>query len=308
MEIERGLNGMKHIAVCVCTYKRPAMLDRLMASLREQDTQGAFRLSITVADNDREGSAAETVSRIAAAGPLPVHYVIEPEQNISLARNRALTSTAADYYACLDDDEFADRSWLLNLYRSIVRYGAAGVLGPVRPAFDGPPPAWLIKGRILERKEFPTGTALSDPKYGRTGNVLLSRELIAAQDVLFDPNYGRTGGEDCDFFRRMLDRGYRFVWCREAVVYEVTPPLRQKRSYYLRRALLRGVVQADRAPLLGLDTLKSLGACAVYTLALPFALVFRHRSFMPVLIRDLDHAGKILARCGIKPVKARRDS
>lgn len=307
IEIARGPSPMTHIAVCVCTFKRPAMLHRLIASLQEQETDGCFHLSITVVDNDREGSAEGTVAAIGKGCPLPIRYAIEPQQNISLARNRALKSTEADYYACIDDDELADKAWLLRLYEAIVRYQAAGVLGPVRPVYDDPPPAWLVKGRILERREFPTGTAMSDPKYCRTGNVLFSRELIAVQDVLFDPSYGRTGGEDCDFFRRMIDRGYRFVWCNEAVVHEVTPSIRQKRSFYLRRALLRGVVQSAQAPLLSLDTLKSLCACAVYTLALPFVCVFRHRSFMPILIRDLDHAGKILARCGIAPIKSRGD-
>lgn len=304
-ETASGPSPMKHIAICVCTFKRPAMLERLIASLQEQETDGSFHLSLTVVDNDREGSAAGTVAALEKGCRLPIRYAIEPQQNISLARNRALTSTEADYYACIDDDELADRAWLLGLYKAIVRYQAAGVLGPVRPFYDDPPPAWLVKGRILERREFPTGTAMSDPKYCRTGNVLFAKELIAVQDVLFDPSYGRTGGEDCDFFRRMIDRGYRFVWCNEAIVHEVTPSVRQTRSFYLRRALLRGVVQSAQASLLSLDTLKSLCACAVYTLALPFVFVFRNRSFMPILIRDLDHAGKILARCGIAPIKSR---
>jgi len=122
---------MKHIVICICTYKRPAMLNRLIASLKEQETDGSFRISITVVDNDREGSAAEIVAKIEKGCSLPIHYVIEPRQNISLARNRALTSTEADYYACIDDDEFADKVWLLNHYKTIVRHRAAGVLGPV---------------------------------------------------------------------------------------------------------------------------------------------------------------------------------
>ena len=271
------------------------MLKRLLASLAELETGGAFSISITVVDNDRDGSAAESVAEFQAGRSWPVRYLIEPERNISLARNRALTSAAADYYACIDDDEYADKSWLTGLYGTIVGSQAAGALGPIRPVYDTPPPAWLIKGRIQERKAFPTGTVLRDPKYCRTGNVLFSKELLAGREVLFDPGYGRTGGEDVDFFRRMIRAGYRFVWNNEAVVYEVTPALRQKRSYYLRRALLRGVVQSSQAPLWSRDSLKSLGACAVYTLALPLVFVFRHRSFMPFLIRDLDHAGKLLA-------------
>jgi len=283
------------------------MLHRLIASLLKQESDGSFRMSITVVDNDRNGSARELVAEIQKASPVPIRYAIEPQQNISLARNRALMSAEADFFACIDDDEFASSAWLLNLYRTIIDREAAGVLGPVRPFYESPPPAWLVKGRIQERKEFPTGTEISNPKYCRTGNVLFSRKLVVGQEVLFDPNYGRTGGEDCDFFRRMIDGGHRFTWCNEAIVYEVTPPLRQRRSFYLRRALLRGVVNSDRSSLISLDTLKSMGACTVYTLMLPFAFFLRNRLFMPILIRDLDHIGKILARCGLKPIKRRVD-
>jgi glycosyltransferase involved in cell wall biosynthesis len=307
-EEDGGAGGRTHVAVCICTFKRPEMLRRLLASLQGQDTGGAVRLSISVVDNDGSGSAADPVAEFRKGSGMPVRYVVEPQQNISAARNRALASAEADYYACIDDDEVAERSWVLNLYRTIVAERAAGVLGPVRPSYDNPPPAWLVRGRIQERREFPTGTEMSDPKYCRTGNVLFSRALIASQDRLFDPEYGRTGGEDVDFFRRMMKAGHRFIWCNEAVVHEVTPLFRQKRSYYLRRALLRGVVQSGRARLLSLDSLKSLVACMVYTLALPFAFIFHNRSFMPLLIRDLDHAGKVLARCGIKPVQGRDDA
>jgi succinoglycan biosynthesis protein ExoM len=283
------------------------MLRRLLASLKDQKTDGLFALSVAIVDNDREGSAAETVAEIQKIHPAPIHYAVEPEQNISLARNRALTSVDGDLFACIDDDEFAAEDWLLNLYKAITESGADGVLGPVRPAYDQPPPGWLAKGRIQERREFPTGTTLTDAKYCRTGNVIFAKELLAAQDRLFDPRYGRTGGEDIDFFRRAIQSGRRFVWCNEAVVHEVTPPARLKRSYYLRRALLRGVVRSGQAPLASPDSLKSVAACAAYSLALPFVFVFRNRLFMPLLIRASDHAGKLLARCGITLVKGRRD-
>ena len=303
-----GPEDRVHIAICVCTYKRPEMLRRLLSSLREQETGDAFRLSVVVCDNDANGSAADTVAGFRGPSGPPVRYVIEPEQNISLARNRALGSTVADYYACIDDDEVADRAWVLNLHRTIVGERADGVLGPVRPSYDHPPSAWLVRSRIQERREFPTGTEMLDPRHCRTGNVLLSGPLVMSQAPPFDPRYGRTGGEDVDFFSRNLKAGRRFVWCNEAVVHEEIPPSRQKRSYHMRRALLRGVVRSGRSPLWSRDTVKSLAACSAYALALPFVFVLRNSSFMPLVIRWLDHAGKILARLGIKPVRLRDEA
>ena len=121
------------------------MLNRLIASIKEQETDNSFHISITVVDNDREGSAAEIVAKIEKGCSLPIHYVIEPQQNISLARNRALTSTEADYYACIDDDELADKVWLLSHYKTIVRHRAAGVLALSGQSMTSPRPPGLSK-------------------------------------------------------------------------------------------------------------------------------------------------------------------
>ena len=54
---ELGVTGFTmardHICVCVCTYKRPAGLERLLEKLRLQDTKGLFDFSVVVVDNDR---------------------------------------------------------------------------------------------------------------------------------------------------------------------------------------------------------------------------------------------------------------
>ena len=50
-------NDVAHISVCVCTYKRPLMLKRLLAELDRQQTGGLFTYSIVVADNDQARSA-----------------------------------------------------------------------------------------------------------------------------------------------------------------------------------------------------------------------------------------------------------
>jgi hypothetical protein len=110
-------------------------------------------------------------------------------------------------------------------------------------------------------------------------------------------------GEDKDFFRRAIEKGHVFVWCNEAVVYEVVPPARWKRTFMLRQALLRGA-SARLQPTLGArDIAKSVIAVPTYTTALPFALVLGHHWFMTLLIKLCDHLGKLLALLGINPIK-----
>jgi glycosyltransferase involved in cell wall biosynthesis len=289
-----------HITVCVCTYKRVDYLRRLLDELRRQDTGGRFSYSVVVADNDALQSARSVAEAFGAAGPPPVHYCFEPRQNIALARNKAVEHATGEFVAFIDDDEVPVKRWLLTLLEACQRYDAAGALGPVKPRYDAEPPRWVVKGRFYDRATYPTGLRI-DWKKGRTGNVLLKRTLFAEDGPPFRPEF--LSGEDQDFFRRMIERGHVFVWCDEALAYESVPPIRWKRSFMLRRALLRGAVSRLDPTLQPLDVAKSLVAVPAYGLALPFALVAGQHRFMSCLVRLCDHLGRVLALAGIRPVK-----
>src|SRR6266436_1923660 len=95
-----------HITVCICTFRRPELLGRLLEELRDLCTQGRFVYSIVVADNDSAESGRKTAERFAASDTVPTVYCVEPVQNIALARNRAVANAGGDFVAFIDDDEF----------------------------------------------------------------------------------------------------------------------------------------------------------------------------------------------------------
>jgi succinoglycan biosynthesis protein ExoM len=293
-------NEKTHISVCVCTYKRPQFLRRLLSELVDQRTDGLFTYSIVVADNDHLQSAKPTISEFARTSSVSIHYCVEPQQNIPLARNRAIENAQGNYIAFIDDDEFPIKNWLLTLLKARQDYDVDGVLGPVKRHFDEAPPDWVSKGNFYERRTFSTGTVL-DWKDGRTGNVLLKRDIFSSEVLPFRPEF--RASEDQDFFRRMIEKGHRFIWCDEAVAYEIVPPTRWKRTIMLRRALLRGAM-ARLQPTFGVfDGTKSVIAVMVYAVALPFVALMGQHRLMDLLIRLCDHLGKLLAFVGIHPVK-----
>ena len=292
-----------HLCVCICTFKRREMLGHLLDTLKQQETCGFFTYSILVVDNDYEKSAKETIAKARVASPVLISYDVEPIQNISLARNRALKTADGDFLACLDDDEYADKQWLLSLYEAIKKYSADVILGPVLPCFSESPPSWVLRGGLFDRESFPTGTVIKNPNQTRSGNFMISRKMVRDNDDLFDPAFGLIGGEDSDFFKRMLERGYLFIWCQEARVFETVPSSRVTRTYLLKRALMRGAAAAKRGPLISTDTFLSVIAFISYTIALPFLLLGGHHLFMRYLIKDCDHLAKLLARFGIKVMR-----
>jgi glycosyltransferase involved in cell wall biosynthesis len=296
-------DGMKHINVCVCTYKRPRFLKRLLEDLHSQDTGGLFTYSIVVADNDYLRSAEPVVSNFAAKSTIPVKYCVEPQQNIAMARNKAIGNGDGEFIAFIDDDEFPADDWLCNLFKAYVAYGVDGVLGPVLPHFECDPPRWMKKGKFFERPTYATGYQLAWFQ-ARTGNVLFRRDILSRVDIPFKSEFG-TGREDVDFFCRMAEKGCAFVWCNEAVVYEVVPSSRCTRSYLLKRAMLRGSSFPKQRRHRIRNGAKSLIAVPCYALALPILALFGQQVFLRHLISLLDHASRLLAFLGLKLVKQR---
>lgn len=290
-----------HISICICTYKRPELLSRLLNSLRDQDTRGLFTYSIVVADNDRLRSAEPVVSEFRPSSSVPIKYCMQPERSVGLTRNRAIENSDGNFIAFLDDDEFTTKDWLRTLFETCQQYNVAGVLGPVESHFDKAPPDWVIKGNFYRHSISPTGSLVSWTK-ARTGNVLFKREILPGGEPPFKQQF-RGGGADQDFFRRMIENGNVFIWSEEAVAYEVVPPVRWKRSFMLRRALLRGSATTLHPTFGARDILKSLVAVPAYSVALPLAMAFGQHRFMALMIKLCDHLGRLLASVGIRPIK-----
>lgn len=266
-----------------------------------QPTEGFFGYSIVVVDNDRAESARQIVIHCAERSNIIISYHVEPEQNISRARNRAVENAKGDFVAFIDDDEMPSDNWLLELYRALIHYGSDGVLGPVLPRFENGPPGWVVKGHFFERAAHPTGYILGW-KNTRTGNTLLRSELFRDSQEWFDPDFG-SGGEDRDFFRRQIEKGRVFVWCDGAPVYETIQPIRWKRKVLIKRALLRGKMALNVRGSGLSSVIKSVVAIAVYTCGLPIFLLLGQHVFMKYLIKNCDHLGKVLAFAGIDLVK-----
>ena len=301
-------SGGTHITVCVCTYRRQHLLDKLMASLQTQETEGLFSYSIVVVDNDHARSAQRNVVNWQQRTRLSIDYVVEPENNIAAARNKAVRQAKGDYVACIDDDEFPDDTWLLCLYKTCRKYKADGVLGPVIPYFEHSPPAWVMKGRFCERPSYETGTTIHWSK-SRLGNVLLKHTILQCSPQPFNPKF-RFQGEDVAFFKDMNQRGHTFVWCNEAPVYELVTDGRCRVNYFLRRAFVQGNVSLQYYDQLAVPqkiqiVLKSATAFVLYSSILPFCIMRGFHVFMKYLIKDVHHASRLLALFQVVSLKER---
>ena len=100
-----------------------------------------------------------------------------------------------------------------------------------------------------------------------------------------------------------MEEGRKFVWCAEAEAFETVPPVRWKRSYLVKKALLRGSSAALQPSCGVASIMRSLIAVPLYLIALPFSLLLGQHRFMMNLVSMCDHLGKLLALLGIQPIK-----
>ena len=264
---------LDHISVCICTYKRPQMLVHLLSELQNLKTENVFTYSVVVVDNDSSRSAENAVLSIKEKSKIAIAYYSEPEQNIALARNMAIENAKGDFIAFIDDDEFPEAEWLLNLYKTIKNSRVDGVLGPVRPYYPDGVPQWLIKSKLCERSEHETGTILRWDET-RTGNVLLKKNLFDDSKHRFGREFGLSGGEDMEFFKKMFGIGKVFVWCNEAPVFETVPPARWSEIFHKKKNLRIGGLTGEKirkTPSQWYLFIKASLALVLYIVALPIA-------------------------------------
>ena len=234
------------ISVCLCTYKRPqGLIDVLSGIACQKNLPG--EIEVIIVDNDSAGSAREAVDNFSIQSKnLQIHYHIEPEQNIALARNRSVANAKGEWIAFIDDDEIPEAEWLSELVATAEKFDADGVFGPVFPILPNGTPLWIKKGRFFEKKSAQrTGDNVSAGGT-RTSNTLMRAVDLKQRKTLFDPRLGLTGGSDYHLFADMLDHGSKFVWSEKAIVHEEIPKERANLKWLLKRYVRNGQIYADR--------------------------------------------------------------
>lgn len=303
---------MTRIAVCVCTFRRPAGLDACLAGIAAQRWGDRVppEVEVVVVENEADGPGRAVCARHTT---LPLHYATETRRGISPARNRCLEVAvpAYDFIAFIDDDEVPEPDWLRHLVDMQAGSGADIVCGPAFPRYQVSPPRWLRRERFHDPLQRHTG---EPPAYCATNNVLFSTDIVRRTGLRFDPRLSPMGvGEDVLFFSQAIRAGHRAVWCREAVVWESVPPERMTAFWLVRRAYRIGVCDSvlaralrHRAAATALTLWAGVGRLFAHTLLLPLALP-AGRGGVVRRLRGLGYgAGRLAGLVGLGLLKAER--
>jgi succinoglycan biosynthesis protein ExoM len=228
---------MNNICICVPTYKRTDLLEKLLTSIVSMDIDKDLinSVSVIIVDNDIEKSAEEVtkIFKHSASEVLSIFYFNYPKKGLANVRNelmRRALELKPDYIACVDDDEYVSKEWLNNLTHTIITNNADIAMGPVLAYFSQPVPSYI--SYHFRSKDLPEGQILD---FLETNNFIISSAFLQQHNLKFDSRFNLTGGEDSYFGIQALKNNAKIIWSRNAEVYESIPDSRANLKWLLKR-------------------------------------------------------------------------
>ena len=179
-------------SVVLCTHNHADRLERTLADLAALKPPQAAWEFLVVDNGCTDGTPA-LLARHVWPVDWNVRIIREEQLGLSNARNRGIAEARGDYVIFMDDDETADPDWLCTYERLIRDKDPDAFGGRICVLFEDTRPAWLAD----ERKG-------SD----------------------------NPGGEEVEFYRRLLDAGFKVWWTPDAVIHHRIQAAKLERSYF----------------------------------------------------------------------------
>lgn len=239
MPLEYNQSADSAVTVCICTFRRASIVAALNSVATQVLPKRALCRTLVI-DNDLTRTAEPLVTGASAGSSMQVEYLHAPGQNISIARNAALSACRTRWLAFIDDDEVASPHWLGFLLQGRSA-GAVAVFGPCLAIYRDDAPRWVRAGdyhsnRVTSRR------GIIDTGY--SSNALIDMDFVRQHRLMFNEGLGRTGGEDTFFFHAIYRCGGRLGYVPEAIVYDPVPPSRTTARWIATRRYRAGQTYA----------------------------------------------------------------
>jgi GT2 family glycosyltransferase len=178
---------------------------------------------------------------------------------LSGARNTGIATSTGDVIAFLDDDAYADTTWLEHMLQPFDYANVAGVGGWIEPHFDGDIPAWFpqtfywILGCSYSGLPA-SGSDIRNP----IGASMAMRRAVFESVGGFTSGLGRVGKiplgceetEICIRYSAARPEDH-FVLQRDAIVHHLAPASRLTWHYFWTRCWSEGISKAAVSSLVG---------------------------------------------------------
>lgn len=226
------------VTVAIPTYNRADFLRQTLAGLVAQQFPREH-FEILVLDNNSTDHTRAVVAEFASAHPAP-RYLLETQQGLDYARNRAIAEARGEIIVFGDDDILVRPDWLAQMAVPLLadparKIGAVG--GEVIPVFPDGLPDWVAEWHAplafrpdlgpLEGRHSPMGANLAFPRHVFEKLGLFHTALDRAAGNYFS-------GGDSEMIRRVRAAGLE-VWFAPAAAVRHQMPASRTTFRYARR-------------------------------------------------------------------------
>ena len=228
------------MTVAVCCYNAAEYLETLIRQLEALHCPIPFE--ILIVDNNSTDHTADVVANLAKDSSVPIRYVLERQQGIPFARNRAIDeSLHNEFLAFIDSDELPGNKWLESAYTGLDFHKVDCVGGEIRLNLSERP-GWLSDSLLpflgkVDHGDIPIRVVdRSTPVW--SGNVAY-RTALFDDGLRFDTRYNRKGtgiggGSDGIMFRTLLGRKCHIRYEPEMCITHFIPDNKLRRTYFLK--------------------------------------------------------------------------
>jgi len=232
------------ITIAICTFNNAGRLPVLITELRKQTCDELFE--ILVVDNNSKDETQAVVERLKVERGPALRSIVEFQQGIPFARNRAIEeSLNSRFLFFIDDDELPEPGWLSSAFELFENKAVQCVGGRIRCVFEPVGrPSWLgdeLLGFLGEVNHGPDAFCIKDRKTPIwSGNIAYRVSLFQQhKQYRFDHRYNRKGkgiggGSNGIMFQTFLLDSVQMMYCPDMIINHYIEPWRLKRGYFLR--------------------------------------------------------------------------
>jgi glycosyltransferase involved in cell wall biosynthesis len=242
------------VSVVICAYTMDRW-EQLVAAVKSCVDQSLSPHEIVLVIDHNDELFERSVREITNANVVPNRST----KGLSGARNTGVAASTGDIVAFLDDDAYADTTWLENMTVPFKDPSVAGVGGWIVPQFEESVPAWFpdtfywILGCSYSGLPA-SGSEIRNP----IGASMAMRRTVFSSVGGFTSGLGRIGTiplgcEETEICARYKSAhpDDRFVLQRDAVVHHFAPASRLNWHYFWTRCWAEGLSKAAVASLVG---------------------------------------------------------
>jgi len=131
------------VSLIICTYNGAHLLQQTLSFILRQKVPAFVSWEVLVIDNASTDNTADVVMN-AWQSSIPLRIINEPRKGLIYARYRGITEAKYEYLSFIDDDNWIDENWIVNIFEVFRRNPAVGICGSNNSAaFEIDPPPWF---------------------------------------------------------------------------------------------------------------------------------------------------------------------